>query len=76
MIDTEIGESDINTFFSCLDLPSIHFSLLQRYETIVGRAIEETAAECCEKSLLQERREAIQYYERQAFYRRQIFCGS
>ena len=51
MIDAGIGESQINTVLSSLNVPAVTAPLLKRHERIVGTAIEAVAQESCLESI-------------------------
>ncbi|XP_043271195.1 uncharacterized protein [Venturia canescens] len=51
ILDAGIGEAQMNTILSALDIPAVTKSLLKRHERIVGVAIEELANESCRTSI-------------------------
>ncbi|TGZ39745.1 Uncharacterized protein DBV15_10868 [Temnothorax longispinosus] len=59
MIDTGIGEVQVNTFLSALDIHPVSKSLLKRHERDAGLAIERLAKESCQKSIQLERQLTI-----------------
>jgi len=63
MIDAGVGESHINTFFSALNVPVWHPSVVKRYERIVGSAIESTAKDSCQETINLEKKLTLQLLE-------------
>ncbi|TGZ50295.1 hypothetical protein DBV15_12063, partial [Temnothorax longispinosus] len=59
MIDTGIGEAQVNTFLSALDIHPVSKSLLKRHERDAGLTIERLAKESCQKSIELERQLTI-----------------
>ena len=55
MIDTDFREVEVNTFFSCLNIHPVQFTLLKRYENIVGNVMIQLANESCREAILEER---------------------
>ena len=51
MIDAGIGEAQLNTVLSALNIPPLTATILKRYERIVGRVIETVAKNSCHESI-------------------------
>lgn len=54
LFDAGIGEAQINTILSAINVPTVTWALLKRYERIVGSAIEAVALESCQESVREE----------------------
>lgn len=55
MIDGGMGETQVNTLLSSLNIPAIPSSTLKRYERKVGVAIESVLMESCHEGILAEK---------------------
>ena len=51
MIDAGLGETQLNSFLTAMNIPDISTSLLKRQERVIGKAIEEVAEESCRENL-------------------------
>lgn len=56
MIDSGLGDSQINTLISTLNVPAIPSTTLKRYERKVGVAIEAISKESCEERIRLEKK--------------------
>ena len=54
MLDSGVGETQINLLLSALNVNQISNNLLKRYERIVGNAVESVATESCSGALEEE----------------------
>ena len=59
MIDAGLGEAQINSVLSAMNIPNLAPKALKGYERQVGCAIEEVAIESCIKSVQLEKKETI-----------------
>jgi len=55
MIDSGIGETQMNVLLSALNIAPVSSNLFKRYERVVGEKIEEVALESCNSSLAEEK---------------------
>ncbi|KAH0546691.1 hypothetical protein KQX54_013714 [Cotesia glomerata] len=55
ILDGGIGETQLNTILSALNLPTVNHNLIKRYERLVGPAVEVVAKENCHEALKVER---------------------
>jgi len=55
MIDGGLGETQVNTLLSSLNIPAISSTTLKRYERKVGNTIESVAKESCQESIVVEK---------------------
>jgi len=55
MIDGGLGETQVNTLLSSLNMPAVPSTTLKRYERKVGNAIESVAKESCCESIVVEK---------------------
>ncbi|KAH0549838.1 hypothetical protein KQX54_015017, partial [Cotesia glomerata] len=65
-IDAGIGEAQINTILSALDIPIINSALLKRYGRIVGAAIEQVAEDSCQDFIRLEKQLTIDADKKQS----------
>lgn len=59
IIDAGIGEAQVNTFLSALDIHPVSKNLLKRHERDAGLAIERLAKKSCQRSIQVERKLTI-----------------
>ncbi|XP_043269431.1 uncharacterized protein [Venturia canescens] len=59
IIDSGIGESQMNTICSAMNIPSVSAKLLKRSERIVGSSIETVAKESCKNSIKLEKQLSV-----------------
>lgn len=60
MIDSGMGETQVNSFLTAMNVPQTSTSLLKRYEKIVGRQLEVVAKESCIESLELEKKMTVE----------------
>lgn len=59
MIDTGLGERQLNSLLSLADIPTISSTTLKKHERIVGLIIEEITKESCVESIRLEKQLSI-----------------
>lgn len=60
MLAAGLGESDVNSFFTGMNLPEVSDKMLKINERKVGAVIEALAKESCEESLIEEKNLTLQ----------------
>lgn len=65
MIDSGLGERQVNSFLSMLDVPTVSQTTLKKYERFVGLGIEEVARDSCLESIRIEKQMTIDANEKE-----------
>lgn len=60
ILDGGIGETQLNTILTALNVPTVNRNLIKRYERLVGPAIENVAKKICLEALKVERKLTIE----------------
>lgn len=51
MIDAGLGESQINTLLSAMNIPTVRSNLIKRHERLIGVSLKGLGKESCEEAL-------------------------